>query len=390
MIDYFRHHLGAKLFLSYLAVILVGAIVLGITTSFTAPTAFNRHLGMMAQMDENGGMMGMMGDESGSGPGLRRGQGSGYASELYASFQESFIEALTWAALAAGIAALIVSLYLSGRVVRPVRAMTSASQRIAAGDYEERVKEDNADELGQLAHSFNQMAEQLQQVESMRRQLIGDVAHELRTPLTAIKGSMEGLMDGVLPASNETFHQIHQEADRLNRLVNDLQELSRVEAGAYEMDVHAMELPALIKTVVKRLGGQFEDKNVKLTIDVPAELPPILADDDRIIQVLTNLISNALRYTPASGEVTLRASRSGNQVLVSVKDTGIGISAEHLPHIFTRFYRVDKSRSRQAGGSGIGLTIARHLVEAHGGRIWVESEGHNRGSEFKFTLPVAN
>ena len=208
MIDYFRRHLGAKLFLSYLLVILVGVAVLGLVARFTTPTAFNRHLGMMVQMDKSGGMMDMMENGFGNGPGFRRGQGSGYASELYTSFQQSFSEALTWAALAAGALALVVSLYLSGRVVKPIRAMMSASQRIAAGDYDERVREDSLDELGQLARSFNLMASQLQQVESIRRQLIGDVAHELRTPLTAIKGSMEGLMDGVLPASHESYHQI--------------------------------------------------------------------------------------------------------------------------------------------------------------------------------------
>jgi histidine kinase len=308
---------------------------------------------------------------------------------LYTSFQESFSEALTWAALAAGAAALAVSLYLSQRVVNPVRAMTAASQRIAAGDYEERVQEPGTDELGQLANSFNQMAGKLGQVENMRRQLIGDVAHELRTPLTAIKGSMEGLIDGVLPESTETYHQIHQEADRLNRLVDDLQELSRVEAGAYELELHPVELSALVKTVVKRLGNQFEEKDVRLTINLPADLPHIQADADRIIQVLTNLLSNALRYTPADGQVSLHASRHGSHVHITIEDTGVGILTEHLPHILTRFYRVDKSRSRQAGGSGIGLTITKHLVETHGGRIWVESEGKDQGSAFTFTLPVA-
>ncbi|MGD8403237.1 MAG: ATP-binding protein [Anaerolineales bacterium] len=386
MINYFRRHLGAKLFLSYLAIILVGATVLGITTAFTAPTAYNRHLGMMTQMTDENGMMGMM--EPGNGQGLRRGQGSGFASELYVSFQESLTEALTWAALAAGAAALLVSFFLSRRVVTPVRAMTSASQRIAAGHYDERVQARGADELGQLAHSFNQMATQLQGVEGMRRQLIGDVAHELRTPLTFIKGSMEGLMDGVLPATPETYQQVHQEADRLNRLVNDLQELSRVEAGAYELDFHPVEIVSLVKTVEKRLGSQFKDKHVQLATNLASDLPPIQGDADRLIQVLTNLLTNALRYTPEGGEVTLDASLQGEHIQVAIRDTGVGIPAEHLPHIFTRFYRVDKSRSRQAGGSGIGLTITKHLVEAHGGRIWVESEGEENGSVFTFTLPI--
>jgi len=389
MITYFRQHLGAKLFLSYLSIILVGAVVLGITIAITAPTAYSRHLGMMAQMTEDGSMMGMMGNDTGNGQGLRRGQGSGFAGELYINFQQSLTEALTWAALAAGTAALIVSFFLSRRVVTPVRAMTSASQRISAGHYDERVKARGADELGQLAHSFNQMATQLQGVEGMRRQLIGDVAHELRTPLTFIKGSMEGLMDGVLPASSETYQQVYQEADRLNRLVNDLQELSRVEAGAYELDLHPVELSSLVKTVEKRLAAQFEASHVQLAIDLPSSLPSIQADADRIIQVLTNLLTNALRYTPEGGEVILDASLQDEHIQVAVRDTGVGIPAEHLSHIFTRFYRVDKSRSRQAGGSGIGLTITKHLVEAHGGRIWVESKGEGKGSVFTFTLPIA-
>ena len=200
---------------------------------------------------------------------------------------------------------------------------------------------------------------------------------------------MEGLIDGVIPASPETYQQIHQEAERLNRLVSDLQELSRVEAGAYELDLHPVEFGSLVKTVVKRLGRQFEDKNINLTLDVPDELPKIMADPDRIIQVLTNLLSNSLRYTHEKGDVTLGAYNEGTLLRIFVKDTGVGIPAEHLPHVFTRFYRVDKSRSRQAGGSGIGLTIAKFLIEAHGGEIWVESPGKDQGSTFIFTLPVS-
>ncbi|RME86606.1 MAG: HAMP domain-containing protein [Anaerolineae bacterium] len=394
MIQFIRQRLGAKLFLSYLLVILIGAIVLTIATRFTAPPAYNRHLAIMEQMMGNtspsmmgpGMGMGMTGEE-GSGMGRRWGR-SGEENGLFIGFQQSLREALLWAALAAGLAALSVSVFLSRRVVAPVHAMMAASKRIAAGHYDERVPETGQDELGQLAHSFNRMAAQLEQVEQMRRRLIGDVAHELRTPLTAIKGSMEGLIDGVLPATTETYHQIYQEAERLNRLVDDLQELSRVEAGAYELNLHAADLHILVGTVVKRLRRAFEEKNIRLTIDLPPNLPPVSADDDRIIQVLTNLLDNARRYTPSGGTVTLRAVQSGKEVRITVQDTGIGIPPEHLPHIFDRFYRVDASRSRRAGGSGIGLTIARHLVEAHGGRIWVESEV-GKGSAFTFTLPIA-
>jgi histidine kinase len=296
----------------------------------------------------------------------------------------------------ASVAAVGASWLFSRGIVAPLRAMAAASQRIAEGHYGERVPAAGNDELGQLALRFNQMAEKLEQVEAMRRQLIGDVSHELRTPLTAIKGSMEGLMDGVLPATEETWQQIHQEAERLNRLVDDLQELSRVEAGAYPLDLGPVDVSALAGTVAKRLAPQFENKRITLRLDLPADLPPVLADQDRAVQVLTNLAGNALQYTPPGGQVTIHAARLGDEVQVSVRDTGVGIAPEHLAHIFDRFYRVDKSRSRAAGGgsapvggSGIGLTIAKHLVEAHGGRIWAESGGAGQGSLFAFTLPLA-
>jgi histidine kinase len=183
--------------------------------------------------------------------------------------------------------------------------------------------------------------------------------------------------------------QIHQEADRLARLVDDLQELSRVEAGAYPLDIHPVEVSTLVQTTLKRFSAQTREKAIELISDLPADLPPVLADQDRIIQVLTNLVGNAMQYTPKEGQVTIQANRHEDEIHISVIDTGIGIPAEHIPHLFTRFYRVDKSRSRQAGGgSGIGLTIARHLVEAQGGRIWAESDGEGYGSTFTFTLPI--
>jgi two-component system sensor histidine kinase BaeS len=378
MIAFFRRYLGVKLFLSYLAVILVGAVVLGLATRFTVPGAFNSHMGLALRSGQ-----GMMGG-NGNGP------GAGMMSDLFSSFQATFNQALILALLAAGVIAVLVSLILSRGIVAPLRVLTAASHRIAAGHYGERVPAAGSDELGQLAHSFNQMAEKLEQVESMRRQLIGDVSHELRTPLTAIKGSMEGLMDGILPATVETYQQIHQEAGRLARLVEDLQELSRVEAGAYPLDIHPVEFSTLVKTILKRFDPQTQAKQIELRSDLPADLPSVLADQDRITQVLTNLVGNALQYTPAGGKITILARLHQDEVQVSVVDTGIGIPAGHLPHLFTRFYRVDKSRSRQSGGgSGIGLTIARYLVEAHGGRIWAESKGDTQGSTFTFTLKVA-
>ena len=375
MINAIRHRLAAKLFIAFLAVILIGMIVLVVAIQFTAPTAFNRHMNGMGQ---------------GMGQGqLGQGIGQGMMQGFYNEFRNGVNEALAVASVAAVIVAVGVSLALSRRVVAPLQEMTSASRRIAEGKYDERVAVKSVDELGQLGESFNQMATELEQVESMRRQLIGDVSHELRTPLTAIKGSMEGLVDGLLPANAETYQQIHAEADRLSRLVDDLQELSRVEAHAYPLDLREADIAALVETTIKRLTPNARAKRVVLTSSLPRELPHLIADEDRLGQVLLNLTANSIQYTNEGGAVTISAERKNGEIQIAVTDTGMGIPPEHLAHIFTRFYRVDKSRSRASGGgSGIGLTIARHLVEAHGGRIWAESEGEGKGSRFVFTLPL--
>ncbi|MBI5950843.1 MAG: HAMP domain-containing protein [Chloroflexi bacterium] len=390
----FQSRLGIKLFLSYFVVILVGMFVIGIITNLTTPAAYARHLLFMEQQMGGSGMgqgQGMgMGQGEGLGFGQGQGQGSGMMGSFYQNFRNTFNEALVVAVIAASIVALAVSYVFSRSILAPVQVMKNASLRIAEGHYDERVEMRGEDELHQLAGSFNKMAEQLEQVETMRRRLIGDVAHELRTPLTAIKGSAEALMDGVLPASAETYSQIHAEAERLSRLVEDLQELSRVESRAVQLNIHSADSTSLIQTVTKRLQHQFDEKRVTLTLSLPHDPILVLADEDRIIQVLTNLIGNALQYTPSNGTVTVSIERNKNEARISIRDTGYGIPAEHLKHIFDRFYRVDKSRSRAHGGSGIGLTIAKHLVEAHGGKIWAESDGENKGSVFVFTLPLVH
>ena len=373
MIDYLRRHLGAKLFLSYIGIICAGVITLLIATQFALPASFNRHMAGMGAIMNNNGMMG---------PGTGGGHG------LYANFRAGVLEATTYAALSAGVVAILISLFFSRRVIPPLKALTTASQRIAEGRYDERVHLTGDDELAQLASRFNQMAEQLEQTESMRRQLIGDVSHELRTPLTTIKGYVEGLSDGVLQADAETLAQIQREAERLSRLVDDLQELSRVEAKSYSLDFRPVDVSALITTAVKRLLPPAQANRVGLRSNLPADLPPLLADEYRLEQVLVILLSNAIQYTSEDGQVTISATHKNKTLEISVSDNGIGIAPEHLQHIFTRFYRVDASRSRGSGGSGIGLTIARHLVEAHEGTIHAESAGEGKGSTFIVTLPI--
>ena len=375
MVRLIRRHLSWKLFLSYLAVILIGSVVMFTATEFSVPTAFERHLAAMASM------MGANTEQ--------------LELDLYASFHQATTEAIALAMVAAFVAALVLSLFISRRVTLPVQEMMAASERVADGHYDERVgvpgaaKGQDLDELGRLAQCFNQMAASLQKTETMRLELIGNVAHELRTPLSSIQGYMEGLIDGVLPAEAETFQQVHREAGRLQQLVHDLQELSRVEAGAFELKLQPTPVSRLIETVTTRLGRQFEEKGVSLETDIAPDLPPVQVDEGRIGQVLLNLVGNALQYTPAGGQVRIHARRQDGAVLVTVEDTGIGLAPEQLPHVFERFYRVDRSRSRAGGGSGIGLTIAKHLVEAHGGQIWAASEGIGRGSAFSFTLAVA-
>jgi histidine kinase len=378
--DYIRERLGAKLFLAHLAVILIGVIILALTIQLAIPAAFNRHMSVMQTSMLNG--MGM-------GQGQGQGQGSGFGRTLFENFRATMYESLGYAVMASVLAAILLSAVLSRRILAPVRTLTNASQHIAEGNYDERVQISGSDEIAQLATRFNLMAAQLEEVENMRRQLIGDVTHELRTPLTSIKGYMEGLVDGVLPSTPETFNEIHREADRLSRLVDDLQELSRVEAKAYSLEFRPVPVSHLIQTILKRLSPQAAAKTIKLQATLPPDLPPVEADEDRITQVLVNLVSNAIQYTPEGGQIRISAAPQADQVLISVNDSGIGIPPEHIANLFTRFYRVDKSRSRSAGGgSGIGLTIAKYLVEAHGGRIWAESKGEGQGSTLTFSLNI--
>ena len=382
MFRFFRSHISTKIFISYLLVILVVVVVLATATSLVIPTAFNRHMaGMSAMMAGKG----MINDEKHD------------RDVLFTNYRAAVVEAFTLAGAAALIAALLASYFISRQLVTPIQKLMKMSHRIAEGEYSERlaisgdIQHNQLDEVDQLALSFNQMADKLEKTEMMRRQLIGDVSHELRTPLTGIKGYMEGLIDGVIPADPETYQLVYKEADRLQRLVNDLQELSRVESGAYPLNLSATAPKDMLDHVYEHLTRQFEAKGLQFETDCPENLPEVMADPDRLQQVLTNLAGNALQYTPEGGKVTLSARQEKEEIVFSVKDNGIGIEAEQLPLIFNRFYRADRSRARKdgSGGSGIGLTIAQALVKAHGGRIWVESAGAGKGSTFFFTIPLS-
>jgi len=313
------------------------------------------------------------------------------------TMQRMVLQSLMIAAIAATIAGLLSSILLMREILRPLDDIVESSRRIADGHYDERVTVPTSEELALVATNFNEMAESLAQVEQQRVEMIGNVAHELRTPLTGLRGYLEGLLDGLFPSNSETFGHMYQEVRRLQRLIDDLQALSRVEAGQFELSMLDFDLNNVVQRVANQARPQIDAEHLSLNVRVEGTPLVIFADADRTAQVVVNLLSNAIRYTPAGGSITVATSSTDRFAQVSIQDTGQGITQEDLRHIFDRFYRADPSRTREyigngggsVGGSGIGLTIARHLVWAMGGKISVESEGIDRGSTFTLWLPLA-
>lgn len=308
--------------------------------------------------------------------------------------QQDFLQRVNFSILLAGIIAGLVALLLGGglfyQITAPLDALAAASRKIAAGDLTARVRKPRGDEIGQVGQAFNAMADSLAQSEDARRNMIADIAHELRNPLGIIQGQLEGMLDGVFPASPEQIASIHEETLLLNRLVADLRDLALADAGQLRIMRQPTDLTALVEKTIAAFGTQAAEKNIALKGDAPASLPRVNIDAQRIEQVLRNLIGNALRYTPEGGVVSIQCSvysKQASSVMVRVSDTGPGIPADELPHVFERFWRGDKSRARHGGGAGLGLAIAKQLVVAHGGKMGVESEP-GRGATFWFTLPV--
>ncbi len=298
-------------------------------------------------------------------------------------------------AAAVGLLGLVLGSLLFRQITSPLRALSQAAEAIAGGELGRRVEARSDDEVGRVARSFNQMAESLARADIQRRDMIADITHELRTPLTVIQGNLEALMDGVYDLTPENVAAVHRQTVVLSRLVADLRDLALAEAGQLRLERRPISLADVIAQVNESLKAQASEKGVTLNIESGDPLPPVEADEQRIAQVLFNLMANALRHTPPGGTVTTiaeaRAERplQGNgRVLVSVRDTGTGIPPEDLPHVFERFYRADRSRARATGGSGLGLTIARQIVEAHGGQIWAQS-WLGAGSTFAFSLPLS-
>jgi two-component system sensor histidine kinase BaeS len=291
-------------------------------------------------------------------------------------------------ALIAGLAAVAVTLALSTRILRPIEHLTKAAQRMEKGDLTVRVPVTFEDEIGQLAQAFNSLAGSLTQQEQLRRNMVTDVAHELRTPLTNLRGYLEAARDGLVPPDGALVDNLYEETMLLSRLVADLQELAQAEAGQLTLVRQPASLSGIVEQAVAILRPQANAKGLALTTELPGDLPPVYVDSERIGQVVRNLLNNAVAHTAEGGEIAVTARAANAEVAVAVRDSGTGIAPEHLPYVFDRFYRADKSRARQTGGAGLGLAIAKQLVIAHGGSIKVES-APGQGTTFTFTLPVA-
>jgi signal transduction histidine kinase len=358
--------LRSRLFWSYLLVLVVGIITLAAVGWLYSPRLFVVH--------------------------LRRIEGRNFSigqvhTELVQSFQFAWGRSMVWAGLLGGLAASGTSYWLARRIVRPLEEIETITRQFAAGELEQRLPDYEIPELTQLAQSVNHMAADLAGVEQRRRELVGDLSHELRTPLTIIRGYLEGLADGTVTAEPVVYERLARETQRLQRLVNDLQELSQLESGYLPIHRQPLAICALLKSVVARFQDrQPPDASVQLGLDCSPDLPLVEADPERLEQILVNLLTNALRHTTA-GTVTVKAWAQSAQLWVAVTDTGVGIAVADLPHVFDRFWRADPARDRRSGGTGIGLTICRRLVTLHGGQMTVTSTpGH--GSTFQFWLPL--
>ncbi len=312
------------------------------------------------------------------------------AADLDAS-QQAFLAQVNRSILQAGVLAGVLGIVLGVLVARglsaPLQQVAAAARNIARGDLRQRVPAHGTQELVDLAQSFNDMAASLTEAEQFRQNMVADVAHELRTPLTVLQGNLRAILDGVYQLDKAEITRLYDQTRHLIRLVNDLRELTQAEAGQLPLNREAVNLNALARDILSLFEPVAATESITLNIDLPATLPPVPADAARLSQVLHNLLANAIRHTPADGTVTLRGGSDANAVWLAVSDTGEGIAAADLSHVFDRFYRADRARARSTGGSGLGLAIARAIVTAHGGEISAASEGiAGRGSTFTISL----
>jgi signal transduction histidine kinase len=347
-------------------VLLAGALTTWLVASLLAPQIFHEHL-VQAHV----------------------GHTAAETRHVEEAFTSALLVSIGVALVAAVSAALVVSWYFSRQVQHSISSVADAAEQIAAGSYDAQVPDPGlGGEFAVLASSYNTLAQRLETTESTRRRMLADLAHEMRTPLATIEAHLEAVEDGLRDPDQDTLAVIRGSTHRLHRLAEDISAVSRAEERRLEITPRPMEAASLARTAADSARDRFVAKGVELVLDLEtANL--VRADPDRLAQVLGNLLDNALRHTPPGGLVTLSCRRRHQRVELRVADTGEGVAAEHLPHLFDRFYRADTGRDRARGGSGIGLSIAKALVEAHGGKISAASDGPGRGSTFTVCLPIS-
>lgn len=308
--------------------------------------------------------------------------------ELEEGYLQRSRRSLLLAGLTAGVAAMLLAFFLIRQLTGPLRKLDRAARRVAAGKFDERVDILSSDEIGRLASSFNEMAASLETAEQVKKRLIADISHELRTPITAVRTTLESLRDGLMEPTQATLSALHDKILLTTRLIQDLHQLALADSGRLSMHPRPCSIEDIFETILETIGVQMEDENITLVREIDNNLPMIEADAQRIEQVLLNLLANAIRHTPAKGSILVRARHIGGDVQVSITDSGSGLSDMDLKHVFDRFYRADEARTSDDTGAGLGLSIAKALIEAHGGRIWAET-ALDSGACFAFTLPVS-
>jgi two-component system sensor histidine kinase BaeS len=361
-----RPGIGVRLLLAQTLVLVAGAATVWIVAAVVGPPLFREHL-------------------------HRAGVAEVSSEQMHAEEAYTYATAIS-IGVALGVsalAALVVTWYFSRRVQRSVAEVSMAAAAVADGRYDFRVSPPNlGDDFDSLAKAFNQMADRLESVETTRRRLFGDLAHEIRTPVSVLEAYLEAVEDGVKPLDRETITMLREQTRRLVRFSDDVAALAQAEESQASVAPTSVAAEALIETAVSTAAGGFTTKGVTLASHTDGHLPTLWADPQRLGQVLGNLLDNALRHTPPGGRVDVTVTAGRDDLTIVVADNGDGIVAEHLPHVFERFYRVDAARDRRHGGAGIGLAIAKALVEAHHGHISVTSSGPGTGTTFTITLPV--
>ncbi|MGA4506524.1 sensor histidine kinase [Propionibacteriaceae bacterium G1746] len=354
--------LGTRIFVAQAVVLVAIVVTAGLVATFIGPPVFHSHLVESGHAENTVGL-----------------------THIERAFADASLISLAVGLLVALACALVITWFLARRTGRPVEQLTRAAAALSRGHYEARVDVDSGGpELALLGTTFNAMADRLANVENTRRRLLSDLAHEMRTPIATLNAHLEGMADGVLTWDANTRAVVEQQAERLTRLVRDLDEVSRAEEGRIVLEPSPQQVNDLVEPVLQQFQRSYAAKRVELT-STPCEAV-VMADPQRIAQVLGNLLSNALRHTSAGGRVSVTCKRRNDEVTITVADTGEGMTDDQLAHIFERFYRGDHARQEE-GGSGIGLTIARALAEAHGGRVVAYSAGVGLGSRFQLTLP---